>query len=1279
MVVISFFGLGTIEAQITSFKENTVGVTFKMESEILRINVYDDDIIQIKYCADTVLPEKNSLVVIREWELSDFSVAENDTTVVVNTSDLKIIVNKITALVSFYTTGDELILSEDSRSVTETIVSDVNTYKCVATFNSPADEALYGLGQHQQSIMNYKGRIQWLDQHNTEVALPIIVSNRGYGIMWDNYAKTLFNANLNSNTQYKFDSEAGDMVDYYFFYGPDIDSVISAYRRTTGTAPMFPKWAYGLFQSMDKYQNDEELYRVSGMYRKKGIPLDVIVQDWDYWNPYPWGSHRMNETRYPDPEAMIDSLHENNIHTMISIWPIHSEGDDYFNEFEAIGANYPSSGTRHYYDPHNEEARDIYWRQLHESLFANYGWDAWWSDGCEPDNWPDSFDRKSYMTALGPGSIYYNTYPLMHTSAVSDNWRNDIEGKRLFTLARSAFLGQQRNSAAVWSGDIQSNWIDFRKQLSAGLNFSLSGMPYWTTDIGGYWGTDWTTTSNRELFIRWFQYGTFCPMFRIHGKLERTLYSDFAWDANTRNILLNYDKLRYRLMPYIYSLARKVTSENYTVMRHLIFDYRTDVNVNNIDDQFMFGPFMMINPVASEGITSRDVYLPAGQWYDFWTGELIEGAQTINTSAPLDRIPIFIKAGSIIPMGPEIQYAMESVDPLEIRVYKGSDGSFNLYEDEGDSYNYETGQYSIIPLGYNESTTRLTIGSRQGNYTGMPENRTFKIIWVDEGYGTGINYPVTYDTIVSYNGSEVIVQLNSERIVPATHYEAEEAFLSGGAIVSSDNSGFSGMGYITGNESSEEAVTDFTVNVPEMKSYLVKLRYSAANDNANRDLELYVNNVNIALLECNATAGWHKWGEVSYLVYLDEGENSIQYIADSASVNLDCIDIFAPSDPSTLNIGEKKITRLKLQNTNLCLEENEGNLSLEEKNVDSENQFWTIESIDMDKFRISSFINGQFLTVRDSLLADSAEVILGDYNSGDNQQWIIDAFGFGICRFTASHSLKCMSLSTEDTIMQLDDTGVPSQRWVMEDIAEKGNGNGLLGEYYEGNNFSNLVFRRTDEEINFNWGLNRPIELLSENHFSVRWTGEIQPQYPEVYTFYATSDDGVKLWINDSLIINDWTARAVKELSGEIELQANELFDFKFEYFDNEYDAVVVLEWESNSHEREVIPKSQLYSDPDYEQPVGVINSYEHKDEFIVFPNPASDLVYIQITSEQSGSAMLSISDLSGRLIFNTSLFVIAGQNNFEVSINENGFDSGNYLIAYKSNKDIFTDKLIIR
>ncbi|HEX6764974.1 MAG TPA: TIM-barrel domain-containing protein, partial [Polyangiaceae bacterium] len=377
----------------------------------------------------------------------------------------------------------------------------------------------------------------------------------------------------------------------------------------------------------------------------------------------------------------------------------------------------------------------------------------------EPQAYPDPVNVRAATTALGKGALYINAYPLQHAKGLYERWRSvGPNQKRVYVLTRSAFAGQQRYASTTWSGDINSDFATFTKQIPAGLNLALAGMPYWTTDIGGYWGhsVDWTTAANNELFTRWFQYGAFCPIFRIHGGGTRELYSN-SWNATTKANLLRIDNLRYRLMPYIYSLAWKVTSEGYTLMRHPVFDYPNDTNVFGIKDQFLFGPAFLVNPVITAGATSRSVYLPAGTWYDFWTGATTSGGSRSTVQAPLSQIPLFVKAGSIVPMGPNIQYATQSIDPLEIRIYKGKDGSFALYEDAGDTYDYESGQHAVIPLTWNDTTGELTIGARVGSYAGMPMTRTFNIVVVGPNHGTAEGITANPDRMVPYNGSAVTV------------------------------------------------------------------------------------------------------------------------------------------------------------------------------------------------------------------------------------------------------------------------------------------------------------------------------------------------------------------------------------------------------------------------------------------------------------------------------------------------------------------------------------------
>jgi alpha-D-xyloside xylohydrolase len=463
---------------------------------------------------------------------------------------------------------------------------------------------------------------------------------------------------------------------------------------------------------------------------------------------------------------MLDQFHAANIHGMISIWPVFQDKNNpNFDELNKAGFLLDKGGSsgHQFFDTYDPEAQKMFWRQQNEQLVSKYGWDGIWADNTEPQDYPSgTINRATANTALGKMALVVNAFPIGHAKALYEGWRSSTgpKGKRIYVLTRSATAGQQRYGTTMWSGDINCDFPTYTKQIPAGLNFMASGFPYWTTDIGGYWGhegrVDWTTAASNEMFTRWFQYGAFSPIFRIHGGGSRELYGS-QWSATTKANLLKFDNLRYRLMPYIYSLAWKVTNQGYTIMRPMVFDYQTDSNVFDIKDQFLFGPSLLINPVTAAGVTSRSVYLPAGTWYDFWTGASKQGGSKVTMDAPLSSIPILVKAGSIVPMGPMIQYATESIDPLEIRVYKGQDASFVLYEDEGDSYNYETGKYSEIPLTWDDAAGQLTIGARTGSYAGMPATRKFNIVWVGPDHGGGVDVTAAPDQVVDYDGSAVSV------------------------------------------------------------------------------------------------------------------------------------------------------------------------------------------------------------------------------------------------------------------------------------------------------------------------------------------------------------------------------------------------------------------------------------------------------------------------------------------------------------------------------------------
>jgi len=746
---------------VISYLKDTTGVTFTLNQGKMKINVCSNDIVRISYTISSDFAKKLLPVVNKKWTKTDFIVSEQKDTIIIKTSRIQIKVNKINALISFLDILGNMITSEYDKSLNSVNIEGINTYRVSSTFNSPQNEGLYGFGQHQKGVVNYKGLNETIWQNYDDSfaeSSTFLVSSRGYGIFWDNYSLSWFYGGEGNNTRYSFISECGDMLDYYFFYGPEIDKIISNFRIATGESPLLPKWAFGLIQSKDHYSTQSEILSIKDGYRKNKIPIDCIVQDWQYWSPNPWGSHIMDPSRYPNPKAMVDTLHKENIHTMISVWSIIQEGSSNFSQLNSIGALWPVvSGTHHYLDVYNSNGRAMFWNQMCSQLLCKYGFDAWWFDGDEPTAWPDKYDLHSIQTALGKGCLVYNTYSFTMIDDAYNFWRRDIPNKRCVILSRSSFAGQQRAGVIVWNNDIQSNWDALAKSIPAGLNFCLSGQPYWCTDIGGYWGNniDWTTPANRELFTRWFQYGVFQPICRIHGNGgSRELYSN-TWDNQTKINLLKMVKLRYRLIPYIYSLAWMVKDKNYTTMRHLIMDFTNDEKVKNIGNQYMFGPAFMVSPITTQGATSRTLYLPSGKWYDFWTGDSLIGARNIISESPIDRIPLHIKGGSIVPLGPDIQYATERSDTIELRIYPGSNGNFNIYEDAGDGYEYEKGEYSLIPVNYIDNPRNVIIEQRIGSYPNMDKKKVFNIVYVKSGHGVGEGITRDCDCQLIYTGEQV--------------------------------------------------------------------------------------------------------------------------------------------------------------------------------------------------------------------------------------------------------------------------------------------------------------------------------------------------------------------------------------------------------------------------------------------------------------------------------------------------------------------------------------------
>lgn len=893
---------------VTSVLKDSDGLTLRMSPGVLKLQVFSPSVVRVVYATGDSLPSSPSFAVIGKPAPVSWKLAETASGVSLRTSEIEVRVNRSSGAISFFDRNGNSILAEPSEGgklLSASHVGNIDTLRSRQAFVLPPEEAIYGLGQHQEGLMNYHGSSVRLLQENREVAIPMLVSSRGYGVLWDNPAVTVvavgagedetisathlytddgrpggltasyfkgenfeepvatrsdseinFNwsdapppnlphdhysvrwsgsleaeqagsytiyataddgvrvwiddqlivndwsnhaaetvtAKLNfaarsrhrirmeyfqgaggavvrlawrkpSETQLPltWTSEASDSINYYFMYGPELDKVIAAYRQLTGAAPMFGKWAWGFWQCKNRYQTQQELLDVVGRYRKEHVPIDGIIQDWQYWNPNPWGSHQFDEKRYPDPTKLMSDLHAQNTHMLISVWAKFDVDSPNAEELRAAGGLYPQvipyvypPGRGQWYDAFNPAARKIYWRQMSKQLFS-HGIDGWWLDASEPElsgNWGEF---RNFTTAAGPGARVFNAYPLLHTTGIYEGQRAEKPNQRVFILTRSAYAGQQRNAAVTWSGDIGDSWEVFAKQIPAGLNFSLSGIPYWNTDTGGFFSHDPADPAYAELFTRWFQFSTFCPMFRVHG--DGPPKEIWRFDPNTQKTLASYLELRYHLLPYIYSTSWKVTSEGYSMMRALPMDFREDANVHNIADQYMFGPALMVAPVIKPGVTSRSVYLPAGaNWIDFWTGKTYSGGSTVDSPAPVATVPAFVRAGSIVPYGPAIEYAMEKNDPIELRVYPGADGSFTLYEDEGDNYNYEKGAYSTIPITWNESKRTLKIGKRSGAYNGMPNEHTFRIVWVSPNHGVGVPSTPKADVIVQYRGKELTVR-----------------------------------------------------------------------------------------------------------------------------------------------------------------------------------------------------------------------------------------------------------------------------------------------------------------------------------------------------------------------------------------------------------------------------------------------------------------------------------------------------------------------------------------
>ena len=969
--------LSATGAQAAGFSQQGNSLTVQLKQHQnqgpsqIRLQVVSDKIIRVQATAEQSFRNKQSLIIVPQESKAKYQVEEQGDNLVITTSAMRAVLNEATGHIAFYDLKGNVLLNEVAQGgktfkpftvpdreigVDIAKVPEVQKHgwSWHALFDSPDNEAFYGLGQHQSEELNMKGKNEDLFQYNTKVSVPFVVSNKNYGILWDSYSycrwgnpedylqlnhafklydkdgkegqltgtytdkngqkivrgedsiyfeyampeaseickqtdkggiqnlpqgfalngsKVVYEgyveAPANSFYQfilyyagymkiyidgklvvperwrtawnpnsYKFETPIqkgvktpiriewqpdGDVsycglrvaaprseaeknqlsiwsemsldMDYYFIAGQNMDEVISGYRTLTGKAPVYPKWVLGFWQSRERYQSSQDIEENLKKFRDLHIPVDNIVQDWNYWKLDSWGSHEFEASRYPNPQEMLDSVHAMNGRFMISVWPKFYDTVKNYKEIDAKGWMYHQAiaddihdwlGFRgSFYDAYDAGARKMFWRQMDENLYSKYkfGVDAWWMDASEPNvrDCTPMWYRKALSgpTALGTSTEYFNAYSIVNADAIYNGQRSVNPNQRVFLLTRSGFAGEQRYSTATWSGDIATRWEDMRAQMTAGLNYSLAGLPFWGMDQGGFCVEnryvaaqqefDKTGKENadlkewRELQARWNQFGCFVPLYRTHGQWPtREVWNIAPADHPAYKTIVAYDKLRYRLMPYLYSMAGMVHLKDYTMMRALVMDFNGDDNVLDIKDQWMFGPALMACPVGKYEQYSRNVYLPKQKgWYDFYTGKYYAGGQTILADAPFDKIPVFVPEGAILPVGPEMEWSdQKKAELIDLYVYAGKDGSYTLYEDEGTNYNYEKGKYATIDIQYNDAQKTVTIGARKGSFDGMLQKRRFNVVLVNAAKGQGVSLDkAPKGKMVSYSGKQVVVKL----------------------------------------------------------------------------------------------------------------------------------------------------------------------------------------------------------------------------------------------------------------------------------------------------------------------------------------------------------------------------------------------------------------------------------------------------------------------------------------------------------------------------------------
>lgn len=761
-----------LSADAQKYQRTNLGVKANINAAEVEIQFFSPGIVRVLRTPDGTSLKRENISVIKKPESTALEIS-GDKVIELKSKLLRVSLDMETGKVAFREKDGKALFTEKDYGTQFTPAWDVNknSYSVRQAFLLDKDEVIYGLGQHMNGRMNQRNQKIYMRQENMKVCIPFFQSVKGYGVFWDNYSPTTFTDNINETS---FDSELGGCADYYFLFGGGSgDGVIAQMRDLTGQAPLMPLWMYGFNQSRERYKTQQELLEVVAKYRSLKVPLDGIIQDWQYWGrDSNWNAMSFDKTSFPDPKGMADQVHKMNAHLFVVAWPGVGPLTPLYKEFKEKNMliNFdtwpPKSGVKPY-DVYNPEARNIYWDYLNKGVFS-IGTDGWWLDSSEPDhiNLKDrDFDQPTY---LGSFRSVRNAFPIQHVGGVYDNQRKTTSAKRVTILTRSAFAGQQRYAATTWSGDVGSNWPVFARQIPAGLNFSLSGIPYWNTDIGGFFAGSFVKGGGaknpefQELYTRWMQFATFTPMMRSHGTdVPREIYQFGQRGEKIFDVQEKFIKLRYSLLPYLYSTAWNVTANSGSFMRALYLDFPDDKQVYDIGNQYLFGRSLLVRPVTDKAAQTASVYLPAGaSWYDFWTGELLTGGRTLVRETPIDILPLFVKAGSILPWGPQVQYAGEKKwDKLELRIYPGADADFTLYEDDNTSYNYEKGKYTEIAFHWDNSTRTLSIADRKGSFPGMLKTRTFNLVLAENNKVAGEKLTGTYNKVVKYGGKALKVKL----------------------------------------------------------------------------------------------------------------------------------------------------------------------------------------------------------------------------------------------------------------------------------------------------------------------------------------------------------------------------------------------------------------------------------------------------------------------------------------------------------------------------------------